>query len=107
MVRPNSQEQFVKRSKLSFQVPPPQQTEQQEKFIIRQFWRNLLRWQGFDDYMFLRDPKQLRSIGSRGSLTKNEIVEPTIVNHQYTGQVSKQYNAADGIQEYKDQHRRS
>lgn len=52
--------------------------------------------------MFLRDPKQLRCIGSRGSLTKNEIVEPTIVNHQYTGQVSKQYNAADGIQEYKD-----
>ncbi|CAD8079615.1 unnamed protein product [Paramecium primaurelia] len=79
------------------------QVEQQEKFVVKQYWRSLLRWQGFDDYLFLRDPINLRHIKGREILTKNDVVEEL---QAYNIHVQVVYQADNGMQEYKDQHRR-
>ena len=68
------QRKFIKpESACSLRVNHP--VEHQEKFIVKQYWRALLRWQGFDDYMYLRDPSSLRHIKGRDTLSKNDIVE--------------------------------
>ncbi|CAD8101649.1 unnamed protein product [Paramecium sonneborni] len=85
------------------QEASPYLTEQQEKFIVKQYWRSLLRWQGFDDYLFLRDPLNIKHIKGRDILTKNDVVEELNSQNMH---VQVMYQADSGMQEYKDQHRR-
>ncbi|KAM3147827.1 hypothetical protein pb186bvf_000155 [Paramecium bursaria] len=47
----------------------------QEKFLVKQYWRSLLRWQGFDDYLYIRDHSELKFIKNRETQQKHDLVE--------------------------------